>query len=145
VVVDLMKGIERFEYRGDPAWRGYLRQLVENKIRAKADYFGAARRDMRRERSMETRGRTTEARSTEPPGTTPSPSELLLREEEVERLEEALEQMPAAERDVVILRVFEGLSHREIARRLDRPSENAVHKLYGRAIARLAGLLRRSE
>jgi RNA polymerase sigma-70 factor (subfamily 1) len=143
VVVELMLGIEKFEYRSDPAWRGYLRRLVENKIRAKADYFGAARRDMKRERSIETRGRAEGERGTEPPSHGPSPSELLLREEEIGRLETALEQMTSAERDVIILRVFEGLSHREIARRLNRPSENAVHKLYGRALARLAGLLGR--
>ena len=53
-------------------------------------------------------------------------------------------KMTPAERDVIILRVFEGLSHREIARRLGRPSENAVHKLYGRALAKLAELLGRS-
>jgi RNA polymerase sigma factor (sigma-70 family) len=143
-VADLLQGIDRFEYRGDPQWRGYLRRLVENKIRAKADYFGAARRDMRRERSIETRGRAEGARSTEPPAPSPSPAEILLRAEEIGRLEEALAKMAPAERDVIILRVFEGLGHAEIARRLGRPSENAVHKLYGRALARLAGLLGRS-
>jgi DNA-directed RNA polymerase specialized sigma24 family protein len=51
--------------------------------------------------------------------------------------------MPEAEREVIMLRVFEGLSHRSIARRLGRPSVNAVHKLYGRALARLAKLLGR--
>jgi RNA polymerase sigma-70 factor, ECF subfamily len=143
VVVELMRGIESFEYRSDPAWRGYLRRLVENKIRAKADYFGAARRDMKRERSIETRGRAEDDRGTEPPARCPSPSEMLLREEEIGNLEKALEQMTPAERDVIILRVFEGISHREIARRLGRPSENSVHKLYGRALAKLAGLLGR--
>ena len=93
---------------------------------------------------METRGRAEENRTTEPPANTPSPSERLLREEEIGNLEQALEQMTPAERDVIILRVFEGLSHREIARRLGRPSENAVHKLYGRALAKLAELLGRS-
>lgn len=144
VVADLVSGIDRFEFRGDPAWRGYLRRLVENKIRAKADFFGAARRDMKRERSIETRGRSEGARSTEPSQPEPSPADVILRAEEVENLEEALEQMPEGEREVIILRVFEGLSHREIARRLGRPSENAVHKLYGRALARLAGILGRS-
>ena len=117
---------------------------MENKIRAKADYFGAARRDMKRERSIETRGKSEGSRTTEPPARTISPSELVLREEEIGRLEEALDQMSPAERDVIILRVFEGLSHQEIARRLGRPSENAVHKLYGRALARLAKLMGRT-
>ena len=53
-----------FEYRGEPAWRAFLRRLVENKIRAKADYYGAAKRDIRRERSLDRR-----------PGETAGPSE----------------------------------------------------------------------
>jgi RNA polymerase sigma-70 factor (ECF subfamily) len=139
VIADLMEGLDRFEFRGEPAWKGYLRRLVENKIRAKVDYFGAAKRDARRDRPIdEGQDGAIEFASGEP-----APSDALLREEEYERLEMSLEELPDVEREVLMLRVFEGMAHREIARRLGRPSVNAVHKLYGRAMARLAALMGR--
>jgi len=146
VFADLMNRMDTFEFRGEQAWRGYLRQLVENKIRAKADYFGAARRDMRRERAIGTpRGDYDAPGILELSSGGPSPTEILLREEQIDNVEEALALLPEAERDVLIFRVFEGLSHREIADRMGRPTENSVHKLYGRALARLAGIMGRKQ
>jgi RNA polymerase sigma-70 factor (ECF subfamily) len=140
VMADLVKGFDQFEFRGEPAWKGYLRRLVENKIRAKADYFGAAKRDARRDQPIDADGE----REPELPSQEPSPSDRLLREEEYARLEESLDRLPDAEREVLMLRVFQGMSHLEIAKRLDRPSENAVHKLYARALARLSNLMGRA-
>jgi RNA polymerase sigma-70 factor (ECF subfamily) len=133
VMGELIAGLDRFEYRGEAAWRGYLRRLVENKIRAKADYYGAARRDARREVGLpDAHG-----------GLDPAPEDALMRAEDLDRLEEAMESMRPDEREVIFLRVFEGLTHREVAKRMGRPSEAAVHKLYGRALTRLTGLLGR--
>jgi len=133
VMGELLAGLDGFEFRGEAAWRGYLRRLVENKIRAKADYYGAARRDYRREVALpDEEGRRG-----------PRPPDTLMRVEELGRLEEAMAAMPTDEREVILLRVFEGLSHREVARRMGRPSEGSVHKLYGRALARLTKLIGR--
>ena len=142
VVGDLLATLDAFEFRGEAAWRSYLRRLVENKIRAKADYYGAAKRDLKRERSLDRRPGD-RAGPREPQAALPTPSEVLLRQEEFERLEDAIARLPEAERDVLVKRFFEGLSHREIADLQGRPSVNAVHKLYGRALARLTGLMKR--
>jgi RNA polymerase sigma-70 factor (ECF subfamily) len=142
VIREVLKVLDRFEFRGEREWKSYLRRLVENKIRAKADYFGAQKRDSSRERSID-HGSEEDERPRAPRAPTPRPSEILLEKEEYARLERALDRMPQAERDVIILRVFDGRSHREIAKLLKRPSEAAVHKLYGRALARLARLMGR--
>jgi RNA polymerase sigma-70 factor (ECF subfamily) len=135
VMGEIIAGLDRFEFLGEKAWRGYLRRLVENKIRAKADYFGAGRRDYRREVGLPDEEERDE---------TSGPPDVLLRKEEFERLEDSLAEMPEDERNVILLRVFEGLSHREVAERLGRPSEGAVHKLYERALKRLAKILGRA-
>jgi RNA polymerase sigma-70 factor (ECF subfamily) len=134
VMGEILAGLDRFEFLGEKAWRGYLRRLVETKIRAKADYFGAARRDYRREVGLP---------DGERPPSAGEPPDALLRKEEFERLEESLAALPEDERNVILLRVFEGLSHREAAERLGRPSEAAVHKLYARALQRLAKIMGR--
>jgi len=134
VVRDLIGLLDDFDFRGEPAWRAFLSRMVENKIRAKADYFTAARRDISRERDID---RATPDLA----GTDRGPAEMALMREEAERIRDALDGMPTAEREVLVLRFFEGLPHAEIARRMGRPSEAAVHKLYARALKRLARYL----
>lgn len=57
---------------------------------------------------------------------TPSPSDKLIRTQEVLRFLEALEQLPAAQGTAVRLRYLEGLSIEEIAAELDRSSAAAA-------------------
>lgn len=67
------------------------------------------------------------------------PEEAAARAEELHRLKTALDALPPAEREAVLLRDFDGLSFEEIATRLRRPSADAARKLHDRACARLAG------
>jgi RNA polymerase sigma-70 factor (ECF subfamily) len=55
-------------------------------------------------------------------------------------LERALDDLPEQQRDVVLLRRFEGLSYAEIGERLGR-SADAARMLYGRAVAALAAAM----
>jgi RNA polymerase sigma-70 factor, ECF subfamily len=58
------------------------------------------------------------------------------RQEGERRLAEVLERLPADYREVILLRNMEGLSHEEVARRMDR-GVGAVRMLWVRALARL--------
>ena len=69
-----------------------------------------------------------------------SPSQQAARREQAVLLADALAQLPAQYREVLILRHLEGLSFAEVARRLGR-SEDSVSKLWTRAIPRLSRLL----
>jgi RNA polymerase sigma-70 factor (ECF subfamily) len=70
------------------------------------------------------------------------PEEAAARAEELHRLKTALDRLPPDEREVVLLRDFEGLSFAETAERLSRPSADAARKLHDRARARLAEWVR---
>lgn len=65
-----------------------------------------------------------------------SASQQAIRHEGELRLAEALSRLPAEYRDVILMRNIEGLSHDEIAHRMDR-SAGAVRMLWVRALARL--------
>lgn len=70
-----------------------------------------------------------------------SPEEAAQRAEELHRLKSALDALPPAEREVILLRDFDGLSFEELAARMGRPSADAARKLHDRACARIAGRL----
>jgi len=90
-----------------------------------------ARRDDKRRRRHE------EAQAADPaPAQVPSPAAVLAREETRRRLVAAVLALPAPQRDVVLLRYFEELPPREVARRLDVPVETVRTRLK-RALPRL--------
>lgn len=69
-------------------------------------------------------------------GKTPTPSARAMRDEQTEGLERALQRLPEDYRRVVQLRYREERSFEEIAAIMQR-SQNAVRKLWSRAIERL--------
>jgi RNA polymerase sigma-70 factor, ECF subfamily len=65
------------------------------------------------------------------------PEALLVHRESVERLQEAIQQLPADMREVVELRDIEGLSYREISVVVKRPIGTVMSRLYrGRNLLR---------
>ncbi|MBI4605132.1 MAG: RNA polymerase sigma factor [Planctomycetes bacterium] len=72
----------------------------------------------------------------EPVASGASPSKALRREERFDRLEEALRGLPEDRRRAVLMARIDGLSAREIARRMGR-SEEAVRQLLARALKQL--------
>jgi RNA polymerase sigma-70 factor (ECF subfamily) len=69
-----------------------------------------------------------------------TPSRRLHREEMVGRVRQALAGLPEVDREVLLMRTFEGLSYDEVSRRLGiEPA--AARKRHGRAVLRLDQLL----
>lgn len=69
-----------------------------------------------------------------------SPSASVMRREEIERLEGALERMTPEHREVLTLAHLAGLSRKEIAEQIGS-TEEAVRAMLHRAMARLSLLL----
>ncbi len=131
VALEAFLELGAFEYRGAQSLDRFLRQLVLNKIRDRADTFGAQKRagtvplDERMAAALA-------APESGPPRYVDS--------ERYERLESALNALPADLREVLVMRKFDGLSSQEIAERLGK-SDEAVRKTYSRALARLSLLV----
>jgi len=130
VVRDAMGDLEHFEPRGPGSLRHYLHVCVLNKIRAKAQYFAAAKRSGEEPLSASALERV--------PAAPEAPA--YLDAERYEKLEKGLGLLPESLREALLLRTVEGLTNQEAARVLGK-SEEATSKLYNRALARLAGLL----
>jgi RNA polymerase sigma-70 factor, ECF subfamily len=128
---------------------GWLRRILFNNLaKAIERHVLAARRDVRKERSIEQR--PADASAARPglaellSGGMPTASAALQKNESLERLTEAIGQLPASYRQVIEMRHFEGLSFGEIAALLGR-SPGATRMVWLRAVERLKLLLGDSE
>ena len=132
------------QFRGatEPELMGWLRRIlattVANLVR---HYRGTQGRDVRLERSVaDELDRSSRALDGGLVARLSSPSERAARREQAVLLADALESLPPAYGEVIILRHLEELSFPEIARRLGR-SLDSVKKLWIRGLAHLRELL----
>lgn len=119
-----------FEDRGDGAFVRWLCRIAENCIRARAEHHGAAKR--RPPAELE---RVSALLSRIAAGTI-GPLTRADRQEQRERLAEALAELAREEREPFLMRHFEGLEIDTIAERLGT-SASSVRRLLGRASLRL--------
>lgn len=127
VALEAVRALPRFEVRGSGSLRRFLHTLVLNKIRDRADTFGAAKRAGVVPVDAELGLERVAQDCTEPVYQDPLYADL----------ERALAELPDDMREVVIQRRIEERSSREVAEAMGRTDE-AVRKLYSRALARLA-------
>ena len=104
--------LSRFQYRGRGSFRAWLCRIVTNITTDR----------LRRARPMV----SLDALSL--PGG-PGPDETYLRNEEAQRVREAVLRLPEASRAALILREYEGLSYREIAEALNIPLGTVMSRL----------------
>lgn len=124
------KALPSFEDRGDGAFVRWLCRIAENCIRARAEHHGAQKR--RPPAELE---RVSALLSRIAAGTL-GPATRALRQEQRERLAEALAELPREEREPFVMRHFEGLEVDTIAERTGS-SPSSVRRLLGRASLRL--------
>ena len=125
----LLKSFGKLSQVQDPAAvMGWLSRIAENEIRDRADHLNRQRRDAAQRRPIE------DAENV------PAPVRLALSQvianEAMERVERAMDDLPDAQREVVILRMLEELSFPEIAGRVGK-RDDACRMLFARAMAAL--------
>ena len=123
-LLQVFKRIDGFEYRGEGAFRAYLRQAVMNRLRN--EIRRVDRRPIHEEAAV----------ALEDAGT--SPIEAAIGAETLERYEAALQRLSPAEREAVVARVELGLSYAELANVLEKPTPDAARMAVARALLRLA-------
>lgn len=133
----------RYQYQGEGSFLRWLVRILQNKIRDKAEYYGANKRDSGRERSGDERmGDSEDLKRYDPPSKDLSVTQTLARAEEFAILRSALDELSGDHRTAIALVFFQGLSLREAGERMDGRSEDAVRMLLKRAEAHLLELTR---
>lgn len=123
------RGIDRFEGEGAGSLMGWFGAIARNELRDQRKFFERQGRDVARNVALDgAHKKLAEQVRTET-------SRLDLEERE-QRLEQAIEALADAYREVIMLRRFEELSFREIADSMRR-SPDACRVLHARAMAAL--------
>ena len=132
-----------YQYRGEGSLVRWLMQILQNKIRDKAEFYSASKRDAGRERAIETPASDESSMpALDPPSPDLSVTQALAREEEFKILRSALDELSPDHRSAITLVFFEGRSLREAGELMGGRSEDAVRMLLRRAEAHLLELTR---
>jgi RNA polymerase sigma-70 factor (ECF subfamily) len=140
------RDFQNYEYRGEGSLVRWLIQILQNKIRDKAEFYAASKRDSSRERAMEgPRDPGTDSTPTiEPPSPDLSVTMQVSRGESYVHLRAALEELSDEHRQAITLVFFEGRPLREAGEIMGGRSEDAVRMMLRRAETRLAEILKTS-
>lgn len=129
---EALQSVERYEWRGEGSFRRWLFTVALNKLRNRADYHAAARRDT---------GRVVAGNDFV--GETPGgfgPSQHAIAAEAAAKFEASLDRLEEDQREVILMARVIGMSHAEIAAELGL-AEGAVRTRLSRAMAKLATLM----
>ncbi len=119
----------------------WLRRILANNLTDEIRKLRTARRDMRRERSLEAAIESSSLRlDAWLAADVPSPSAHARRQEQTLRLSAALATLPEAQREALVLRHLRGQSLAQIAEQMGR-SHAAVAGLLKRGLAQLRSTL----
>ncbi len=129
------------DYLNDPRlpFRLWLRQIARDRLlKARRRHLGAARRTLQREVPLPEESSHLLAQQLLAGGT--SPSGQVNQADLARRLRRALAELPEADRDILLLRNYEGLSYEEVSYVL-QIEPPAARKRHGRALIRLHKIL----
>jgi RNA polymerase sigma-70 factor (ECF subfamily) len=140
-----VRDLSDFTYKNEGDFLHWLSKIAENRIRDNLDKLHAVKRDMRKEVSLDRSVVGAENRSMASPGpiVMTTPSVIFARQEEYNRLEQAMDSLKPEHREVIMLAKIEGLPYSQIGERLDK-SPNAVGVLLSRAMLALANAFERT-
>jgi len=130
---ELVSHLGDFEYRDEQQFLGWLFTTALRKVQEKQRYHDREARDPAREVADAGDDALAAAHLL-------TPSREAIGRERLQRVADALAALPDDYREVIGLARIAGLSHREIAERMQR-SEPATRKLLGRALASLGEIL----
>ena len=136
--IDVYKLRDKFEDRGLPAFRAWLKQVTMNNLNRLIEKELAQKRDPRKEKRRA--HESGKSRSLDPLGhlaaSISSPSAGVQREEALDLLERCLDMLGDDDRELLSWIDQDGLSYEESARRLSINIE-ATRRRHSRAISRL--------
>jgi RNA polymerase sigma-70 factor (ECF subfamily) len=139
--VSALKDLGSFTYRNEGDFLRWLSRIAENRLRGHLHRLHANKRDIRKEVRVNNRRRITEDSfvAALEAVDTKTPSAIMSKKEEFDKLARAIEELTPQYREVIVLTKIEGLSYKEIADRMGKSSE-AVRKLVSRALEALISI-----
>ena len=141
------RDFKSYRYQGEGSLLRWLIQILQNKIRDKAEFYSAGKRDLSKERPMdagsnpkgEDRGAPRDFASADL-----SVTGMVQRDENFVYLREGLKELSEEHREAITLVFFQGLTLREAGKRMGGRTEDAVRMMLRRAESKLGERLQQS-
>ena len=133
-----------YRYRGEGSLLRWLIQILQNKIRDRAEFYTAGKRDVGRERNVDAQTKDDSGTSGVPelPSEDLSVTRQVSRDESFGLLRDSLSELSPEHRQAITLVFFQGMSLRQAGEQMDGRSEDAVRMLLRRAEGKLGELLK---
>ncbi|MBY0528556.1 MAG: sigma-70 family RNA polymerase sigma factor [Gemmataceae bacterium] len=138
--LEAVRRVENYLQKPGLPFRLWLRQIAYDRLlMARRQHVEAGRRAIHREAALPDESSLQLAQLAMAAG--PTPSQVMVQHELAVRVRAALAELPEDDREVLLMRNYEGLTNQEVAQVLDLELATAS-KRYGRALLRLRKLLR---
>jgi len=136
-----LQGIGNFKYTNEGDFLRWLSKIAQNSLRDNLDKLHADKRDIRREVRLQAKATTgsDEFIKVHGPIDTTTPSVLMSKKEDLDKLEKAIDKLKPEYKEVIILAKIEGLSYEEIGDKLGK-SVHSVGHLLSRAMSELTDI-----
>ncbi len=143
-LIHAFSGLDSFTYKNEGDFVRWLSKIAENELRGSLKKLHTDKRDIRKEVPLDNYRPTTGGGFVGTPGPieATTPSVIMSRKEDLDKLEKAIDELKDEYREVIVLTKIDGLSYKEIAGRLGKSSD-AERKLVSRAMAELTVAFRR--
>jgi RNA polymerase sigma-70 factor (ECF subfamily) len=140
-LLNALGGLNDFIYKSEGDFVRWLSKISENELRRSLKRLHADKRDIRKEVRLDNYDPTTGSAfvGINGPIDATTPSVIMSRKEDLDKLERAMDELKPEYREAIILTKIEGLSYKEISKRLGK-SNDAVRKLVSRAIIALTSV-----
>ena len=137
--VSALRSLENFTYKNEGDFLRWISKIAENRLRDNLDKFHADKRDVRKETPLNNNSSTTHDTfvGISGPVDTTTPSLIMSRREDLNKLEKTMEKLKPEYREVITLTKIEGLTYKEAAEKMGK-GPDAVRMLLSRAITALS-------
>jgi RNA polymerase sigma-70 factor (ECF subfamily) len=135
------QNLAKFHGQTDGEWAAWLRRILTNTLVDAVRQFKGPKHDVRLERALEASIADSSARlEALLTGSATSPSQQMLKDEQLVRLSAALAELPEDQRTALEMHYLQGCSVAEVATHISR-SERSVAGLVRRGLQRLRELM----
>ena len=136
--ISALRSLENFTYKNEGDFLRWLSQIAENRLRDHVEKLHTNKRDIRKEIPLNNRQSQDSFVRAPGPIASTTPSMIMSRHEELDKLEKAIDKLKPEYKEVIVLSKIEGLSNIDIGKKLGK-KPHAVCMLLSRAITALAG------